>query len=331
MGIDPQRMETAAKIQFRNGSEIVEFFQQCTGTHFIDWFNAACAKKGSWAGKSIGSSPQVKSRFLQIWDNASLAFEKLPVNLIQFAALMSVIVAEAGADLLPASELCGCDNHPGLTYPFEAVPGIKQSYNCGQGNKRAGDLFFSDEHFWNAHGSLPGGDLVRALPNLHDMWNSAFYPGNLFPTSLDPAHSGFIQQADFFKFRGRGFIQLTWRANYKLLVGFVQSYTGGNAVINRYKAAWAGKDPDVVCTISTNEDWDALFGGTELIVACRAIGLHNHAHGNYLGLSTDPQVLNAKSPKPGTLYAVGLRINGAVSYAESLSARVAQMLHALPH
>jgi hypothetical protein len=157
------------------------------------------------------------------------------------------------------------------------------------------------------------------------------YPRHLFPTSLDPAESGFIQQADFFKFRGRGFIQVTWRANYRFIVPFVQNYSGSNATILQYKAAWEGSDPDTVCTVTTNKDWDTLFQQTDLIVASRAIGLHNHACGNYLQLSSDPGVLAASSQVTGSLYNMGHRISGGDTYATLFSRRVTQLLNTLNH
>lgn len=228
--------------------------------------------------------------------------------------------------MLPRAELCGRAGYPGLVYPFEEIPGVKVSYNNGSGNKPAGELFFEDPHFWQAHGHLPAADLVRAIPDLREEWNLPLYPQRLFPSSLDPAQTGFIQEADFFKFRGRGFIQTTWRANYKPLVEFVQNYSGANATVARYRRAWAGMDPDVVCTVSTNSDWDTLFEDSDPVVACRAIALHNRASGDYLRLSQDASVLASGSNVPGSLYRMGLRINGGAAYAFTFSERTMEII-----
>ena len=87
---------------------------------------------------------------------------------------------------------------------------------------------------------------------------------------------------------------MTWRTNYKQLVTYVQNYAGDHPTIVQFKSVWAGKDPDSVCTISTNDDWDLLFQNTDLIVASRAVGLHNEMPGNnYLRLAKDAATLTA--------------------------------------
>jgi hypothetical protein len=329
MSVPSPVVQAAAAAHFRNGTEIVDFFRTATKTHFIDWFNAECSEKQAWSGKAIGSTEEVKARFQQLWNNIPAIFDSDSINLLQFVALMSILVNEVGRQLLPVTELCGNSACPGLAYAFNNIAGLKRSYNLGQGNKPAGDLFFDDQHFWEAHSHLPAASLVRSRPDDKELWNSAVYPQHLFPTSLDPAQSGFIQQADFFKFRGRGFIQVTWRANYKPLIVFVQNYGGDNSIILQYKSAWQSLDPDVVCTISSNHDWDTLFQQTDFLIASRAIGFHNRASKNYLQLSSDPDVLSAQSLTPGSFYNMGHRISGGDNYATLFSQRVAQVLNTL--
>lgn len=331
MNLSGSLVNSAASVHFANGSEIVSFFERTVKQHFIDWFNAFCARRQYWADKQINPNQDVRNRFLEIWDGIPSMFERYPVNLLQFSALMSILVNEAGANLLPVSEICGRNDYPGLAYAFCDIPGVKASYNAGADNRHAGDLFFEDEDFWTAHGSRASADLVRAMPNLREQWNGNVYPQNFFSTSLDPYHSGFIQQADFYKFRGRGLIQITWRSNYRSIVQFVLNYKGQDAVLLQYKTAWAGRDPEKVCTISTNDDWDTLFQQTHMIVPCRAIGLHNRASGNYLDLATDAGVLSAMSPEAGSLYRMGLRINGSKAYASLFSERVTQLLNTLAY
>jgi hypothetical protein len=329
MVLTPGLVEAAVGLEFANGSGIVQFFQSATGKHFIDWFNANCARKGAWAEKAIGAGTDEKQRFEQIWNNIPIIFDSSSINLLQFTALMSILVNEVGQALLPVTELCGTSQHPGLAYPFDSIPGLKSSYNnSSQGNKLAGDLFFDDENFWTAHGTRVGADLVRSNSTLKAQWNGTLYPRTIFPTAVEP-NAGFIHQADFFKFRGRGFIQCTWRTNYKPIVQFVQGYTGDQAIILQYKNAWAGKDPNLVCTISSNDDWDALFQNTDLIIPSRAIALHSHSSGNYLQLSTDPTVLTATAMTPGSFYNMGRRINGGSAYAELFTERVVQLLNTL--
>lgn len=327
--LTPQQVAEAAAERFSSGSDAAAYFESRFRADFIDWFNANCANRGAWQGKALVSSAGVKSRFLAFWNNIPVVFDSPSISLIQFAALVAILITEAGPELLPSPELCGREGYPGLVYPFEEIPGVKVSYNSASGNRPAGELFFGDSHFWSAHGHLPPAELVRAIPNLRDEWNTRIYPQHLFPSTLDPAETGFIQQADFYKFRGRGFIQTTWRANYRPLVEFVQNYHGANATLARYRSIWAGMDADVVCTTSTNEDWDTLFEEPELLVACHAMALHNRASGDYLRLSEDAVVLASRSNVPGSLYHMGLRINGGAAYAATFSKRTTEMISAI--
>jgi hypothetical protein len=322
------QVAAAAAVRFISGSDVLAYFETRFGAHFVDWFNAHCANRAAWEGKALDSSGEVKARFAAIWNNIPLIFDTASASLLQFAALQTILTGETGAELQPCSELCGCNGYPGLVYAFEHVQGMKASYNSEPGNKLAGDLFFKDADFWAAHGHLPAADLVRSRPDLQPAWDQIVYPKE-FPTSLDPSKTGFIQQADFFKFRGRGFLQTTWRANYKPLVEYVQTYAGANSLLAEFRERWAGQEADTICTISTNEDWDRIFAEPELILACRAIALHNEASGNYLNLSADFTILSTQSPAPGSLYRMGLRVNGGAGYAGQFRQRALQMLEAI--
>jgi hypothetical protein len=57
-------------------------------------------------------------------------------------------------------------------------------------------------------------------------WRGPIYPRPDFPTEPTPNAAGYILEADFMKFRGRGFIQTTGRPNYARLIAFVQRYKG---------------------------------------------------------------------------------------------------------
>jgi hypothetical protein len=327
MSLTESQASAAAGVSFHNGTDVVSFFQSKAGEHYIDWFNQTCAGKQSWAGKQLGHSDAVKASFLQIWNNIPDIFGEPSINLLQFVALMSILTNEVGAGLQPISELCGSE---GLAYPFNAIPGKKRSYNSTEGNRLAGDLFFDDAEFWQAHGGLAPANTVRGRQDMKAVWNGTAYPITEFPYVIDKDTTAFIQQADFYKFRGRGFIQMTWRTNYKQLVKYVQNYSGAHPTILRFKSTWEEKDPDTVCTISTNDDWDTLFQQTDLIVASRAVGLHNEAAGNqYLKLAEDAATLMAMSDVMKSFYRMGLKISGGAGYAALFTNRVIQVLTTL--
>ncbi len=330
MALTQAQIAAASAVRFQNSTDVTSFFERAAGSEYISWFQRACANRGVWAGGFLYSNDNVRTRFNLIWDNIPMIFGQPSINLLQFSALMSVLTQEAGAELDGLCEECGCAGHPGLAYAFDEIAGKKHTYNAAPANVLAGDLFFRNDDYWRAHQALAGTAEVAAHPELKAVWNGNVYPQSQFSSSTDPNVTGFIQQADFYKFRGRGLIQVTWRANYKKIVQYVQSYSGNQATILRYKTAWSAASPDTVCTTSSNADWDALFRESDMIVACHAINIHNQYAGNYLDLSSSLETFSAQAPhNPGSVYNMGLRINGSQAYAQKLSGRVQQILEAL--
>ncbi len=313
----------ASKVSFTDGLSLAYFFTGTTGKDFIDWFNTTCANRDAWTGRALGASDAVKQRFTTIWDHIPDMFGTPNISLLQFTCLMSIFINEVGTDLLPISELMGRPGHPGLAYAFDSISGVKVSYN--QSPSLTALALFNDANFIAAHGSLA---LAPTLKNPTDgRWGSSLYPQADYPTSLDPNITGFIQEADFYKFRGRGFIQTTWRAGYLKVIQFVQSYPGTDAKILSFQSQWAGQSADVIATKSTNADWDDLYQHTNFTIPCVAVRLHNESANNYLSLATDAATLNGTSS--GSIYNVGKRVSGGDAYAALFKRRVIQILNAL--
>lgn len=325
-------------IPITQGSDIDAFFVQNTGQHFVDWFNTHCARKGAWKERVLGNSDLVRQRFNLVWDQFPLMFGLPQISLAQFICLQSIFINEVGADMLPITEKVGRNNHPGLAYPFNIiretktvlvnkVPTKKEvlvkgvSYNSKPLSKTAMELF-NDALYIETHGHLPQADRLKNTSDTR--WASSSYPQQEFPTSTDPLESGFIREADFFKFRGRGFIQTTWRANYILIIKFVQAYEGQNAKVLSYKNKWTGRDADDVATISTNDDWDDLFQHSDLLIPCVGISSHNRASGNYLRLSPSLEAIIGEGV--GSIFRMGLKISGSRAYASLFRSRVIQMM-----
>lgn len=278
---------------------------------------------------AAGASPPrgnsaVKERFTRIWNAIPIMFDAPSINLMQFLCLMSIMINETGGDLEPTAERVGRGRpgHPGIAYAFDRIPNLKRSYNGG-GNKTALELF-NDPAFLNAHGHLP---LAERLRNTTDRrWAGDRYPQEDYPTSADPAITGFILEADFYKFRGRGLIQTTFRGNYRGIIQYIQAHDLEHPVIREYRQRWTGLNSDHIATTSTNQDWDRLFQETDYQISAIAIRLHSR-HNGYLNLPLNAETLNGSGA--GSIYNVGYRVSGGSVYADRFRRRVLQIVNSL--
>ena len=331
MPITQPFLNTAATVSFANATDIDNFFNRQNAHDFIGWFNTNVANKGFWgksgsrAGISMSNDSKAHDRFNQLWSGEGIQaiFGRISVSLLQFLSLQSIINNETGGSLLPLTEGVGSAGHPGIAYAFDRIPGIKKSYNTLPGNKTCFKLF-NDAAYNNAFQNLP---LGSQLKNTTDhVWEGEAYPQS-FPASTNPAAAGYVLEADFFKFRGRGYIQTTGRANYIKLIDFVMSYHGTNSVVNNSRTNWVQRsnDHDVLATVSSNAEWDDLFQNSNTLIAAKSIEIHNSLSGNYLGS------INAANPilAASTIRNVGKRISGAETYADLYISRVTQIIELL--
>jgi hypothetical protein len=191
---------------------------------------------------------------------------------------------------------------------------------------------FGDPIYVNAHRGLAGASLVLDRPGGIDRaWGGATWPASYASKAPDPGKNGFIMQADFYKFRGRGVIQTTWRLDYRLLVDFILSPdAAGNRTLSALASKWrtaasalTGKPLlEAAATISTNDDWDAAFA--EPVTLAKGVSIDSEAKGNYLQLSHNAATLQAGRRTKGSLLFMAAKINGG-----SYPATVAPMMQGM--
>lgn len=348
--LTPKFVTGVRSVRFADGAAIDAFFRERFRKGFVDWFNGSIAGRGAWTvefqgrilpvtiGPPRGVTPdKLKERFANFWDHAPALFGG-PPSLLQFLSLMSIFINEVRGHLFSVTEAYGRTGHPGVAYLFDAIPGLKVSYNnpnpARPDNIPAGDLFH-DPIFIAAHRERPlAARLTRTAKR--SAWNGTNYALTGERTNGGDVETGFIAQADFMKFRGRGLIQTTWRSNYRKLVNYVAGYDGPTALLKDYAARWRGRDPDAVLTESSNEDWDALFGDPALEVVLKAIALHSAANADYLTLADSADGLNFVAASDaqlrqarGSIWHMGRRISGSGSYGRKFRGRVIELCNAL--
>jgi hypothetical protein len=326
---------------FSNAGDINKFFEEKTGKKFIDYFNSTHATRGAF-GNNNGKPPitaitaKNAGNWENVWNSLGILYGKETINLVEFLAINIAMAIETGSSYYPGSEIVGNNANPGISYAFNVI-GSKKSYNTltDVGNITAFKLY-SDKDYIAAHGHKPFGNILKNTSNT--TWDTSSFPysSNKNDTAKDGSLSGFIFEADFMKFRGRGYIQTTGRNNYIEIIKFILSYSGSNATLLKYKSKWDvyGTNYGTIATVSSNSDWDDLFKNTDLIIPNVAVNIHAKGAGKKNGgpnqslyTSIDVSVGEDKVLRvEGPVWWVGKRINGSPKYALSVLERVKQII-----
>jgi hypothetical protein len=324
--------DACAAISLRNSTDIASVFDGQGG--FFAWYNSVLSVTPAFQHRGRApNSTAINQHFAQFWDQIPITFGRSQISMIEFCALMSINIQETTGDLTAAPEEMNGQNrpHPGLAYAFDKISGLKQSYNVAP-NQTAYQLF-NDFYFLKQHAGLTGSATVLNNPGgIDPAWSGQAWPTSYPSTVVDPSVNGFVMTADFYKFRGRGVIQTTWRSDYKLLISYIlSSAASGNLTLATLAQKWTAAVPglsgdaqiDAIATISTDADWTSAFG--EPLTLAAGVSIDNNAKGGYLSLSRDAAVLQADKRTKGSLLYMAAKINGG-SYPTTVAPMMETMM-----
>jgi hypothetical protein len=339
-------IDRLAAIRFRNAADVGAFFARSGVAGFIDWYNAGLAHSAPFRARgATAATQQARDRYTAFWNQVRTGFDRDEITALDFAAFTAISINETGGHLWAHPERGGrgrsdaAGNHPGLAYFFDTIQFTPQrrkaSYNHLSGGRTAGWCFDNND-FIDAHGSLAGaGQLAHHGNDWGGAWNGRLYPQGSFSTAEDAAVNGFIMQADFHKFRGRGLIQTTGRPSYARVVRWIKGYAGSNTLLLDCKRRWAALTDDVACTRSRTEEWDRVFEQPEMLA--KGLSLHAGTTDDYRRMSTTAATLlnvptGGGNPRgqTGSIYAMGRRISGSSAYGSGIyRQRVLALLHGM--
>lgn len=247
---------------------------------FLSFFNATQSGTGEFIIPKDGVNQKLND-IRGAYGNQNLKlFNSIPVlstrtdktlNPLEAITMWELTLSESGGK--------GVNEGGGLAYFFETtIPGLgagsKQSYNTSP-NKTLYQCL-KDSNFkkrFNTSSYTIGKDLFANPPD----WTK----GVIFNLKYkEISAKNIVYHADFAKFRGRGYIQNTWRSAYSSLLSQIKNLGNSqiNTIINTWRQNIVGAESnDNLLTVSTNNEWDTLFAINDVQTIAYREFLKKHA------------------------------------------------------
>ncbi len=329
-------LQSVKNEKLKNSTDINAFIKKATNYNdFPTWFNTVMVGNGTFFNQKISSK-----NWSDLWDNIiSIEWgEKYGtggINILEFLCINSIIYKEVGGKYMSKSEIINSINNaiPGIAYTYNKINGKKATYNKHP-NKTA-SILFNDNNYIQANSNKLFSKDPRVLRSNNLSWVGGTFPVEIFANDKNQALRGdpetFINQADFYKFRGRGYIQSTWRTAYRDVTNFVLNYSGSDTLVNKYKGLWSNApynlNVEKILTTSSTEDWDELF--TSFNICAASMKSHAIGAGDYQYI---PDLTVSEQQLINKITKVATRINGCkpeAPYAEALRTMVFTQIDAM--
>jgi hypothetical protein len=301
---------------------------------FSTFYKSKLANKGNWKGIEPDSTFESNLTYIFANENLKALFNgNGEITIYQFICMVSIILNETRGKLIQVGE-GDLENAP-LSYYFNKnVDKKKASYNT---------LTKFNVHYLLNDSSVFKNRYYRTnleYPSIIDRtdvkWKGEYWPiSNSTPPLKEPTQPKIndkytlLAECDFYKFRGRGPVQVTGRGNYAKSLKFLkdnQNELGLNQdvkdILNSYGNFKYGNKPEkdktnVDLSRITNDQLDTIYNDPK---AARTVFNHDSiAALKKVGTATTIEDFLTKA------YAYGLAVSGGDVYASLYVNRVAEM------